>query len=120
MSAKKKKPKTPDPYRIVNAVPSTWTIAQWPADVYPGSPTKGKRLCLAHRDELVKSLALTRIGRELVVMGSAYMRWMTSKGDRVFGYELAPNTEQHAAKRGNGKKYGGWPCAIFVKSPCQK
>lgn len=101
----KKKLKPTDPYRIANPVPATWRISQWPTDVYPGTPTQGKRLCLAHRDELVKALALTRIGRELVVMGSSYMRWLASKGDRVFGYEVAPNKTEHAAKRG-GKANG--------------
>lgn len=102
-----KKTKAPDPYRIANPVPATWRIAQWPADVYPGTPTQGKRLCLAHRDELVKTLALTRIGRELVVIGSSYMRWLASKADRVAGYEIGPNAAEHAAKRGGNGAHKG-------------
>jgi hypothetical protein len=103
----KKKAKASDPYRIANPVPATWRIAQWPADVYPCTPTQGKRLCLAHRDELIKALALARIGRELVVIGSSYMRWLASKADRVAGYEIGPNTAVHAAKRGGNGSHQG-------------
>jgi hypothetical protein len=86
--------------RPTNPVPPhSWSISQWPADVYPSNSTKGRRLCRTYRDELIAQGALTRIGRELVVMGGAYTRWLLSQSARVKDFEVPANRPEHAPKR---------------------
>jgi hypothetical protein len=43
-------------------------------------------LCRAYRDELLAAGALTRVGRELVVLGARYARWLESRACEVPGY----------------------------------
>lgn len=84
------------------AVPHSWPANQWtdkaPA-VYPGDTDKGKYLIRTHKTELVEAGALARIGRELIVFGGPYVKWLARKSARVHGYDIAPNrsSEQTAA-----------------------
>lgn len=71
--------------------PHSWPIDQWPDHVHPGHAGKGRYLVRAHQDELVAAGALVRLGRTRVVIGSAYTRWLASKGGAVAGFEIAPN-----------------------------
>lgn len=86
--------------RPTNPVPPhSWAIEDWPADVFPGNSTKGRRLCRTYTDELVVEGALTRIGRRLVVMGGAYTRWLLSRASHVKDFDVPANRVEHAAKR---------------------
>jgi hypothetical protein len=71
--------------------PHSWGIPDWPATVYPHTPAKARYLIRANRDALVNHGALTRIGRDFVVMGTAYTRWLESQSNRVAGYRIAAN-----------------------------
>jgi hypothetical protein len=75
----------------VPAIPHSWRQEDWPPGIYPGRPSKAKYVLRAHRNELVASGALTRIGRELVVLGAQYVAWLTKNSNRVEGFEIAPN-----------------------------
>jgi hypothetical protein len=81
----------PRPKIPVAPVPHSWSIEDWPRDVYPGSPSQGRYVVNCHRAELVAVGALTRIGRELVVLGPGYARWMVEQAHRVAGFRIAPN-----------------------------
>jgi len=71
--------------------PHSWPVNDWPAEIYPNDPVKARYLVRAHRDELVAAGALSRVGRELVAIGSRYMKWLEGKTENVPGFECPAN-----------------------------
>jgi hypothetical protein len=47
-----------------------------------------------HQHELLKAGAIVRIGRERVVIGEPYVRWMQRQAARVPDYQIAPNARE--------------------------
>lgn len=74
-----------------SAIPHSWALGDWPATVYPGKESKARYIVRAHQDELVASGALTRVGRDLVVIGANYSAWLVKQSGRVSNFEIAPN-----------------------------
>ncbi len=68
--------------------PHSWDLEHWPADVYPHSESRARWLLRTHRSELLEAGALTRVGRELVVLGARYSRWLERKAADVPGYDI--------------------------------
>jgi hypothetical protein len=87
------KKKAVDPYAMMSAVPATWELSGWPKDVWPHTPSRGRRLVLAHRDSLIAALALSRPEKNIVVIGSSFMRWLVSHRDKVRDFDIAPNVQ---------------------------
>ena len=71
----------------------SWSIKCWPPAVYPNSSRRARYLVRANRDSLTSVGALVRIGRELVIIGEPYVRWMQKKVAAVPGYECPANKE---------------------------
>lgn len=65
------------------AAPHSWSIETWPAHVYPGSTERARYFVRVHKEELFAAGALTRPGRELVILGARYVRWLERKAARV-------------------------------------
>jgi len=82
---------------IAQPAPHSWAIESWPAFVYPHSPGKGRYLVRCNRTALVQAGALSRVGRDLVVLGAPFSRWLESQSNRVAGFEIAPNRPEVAA-----------------------
>lgn len=78
-------------------LPHSWNISTWPAEVYPGSPDKARYMVRAQRDSLVREGALVRVGRELVIIGDRYARWMQKGTARVAEFECPANKHRRAA-----------------------
>lgn len=78
-------------------VPHSWDLDSWPPHVYPGKPSRGRYIVRAHRDDLMLAGALTRVGREIVVIGSAYTKWLAKKAANVADFEIAPNRDAQPA-----------------------
>jgi len=81
-------------------VPHSWAVDEWPTTVYPHRPNRGKYIVRAFRTQLIAAGALTRIGRDLVVLGTGYSSWLSKQSDKVEGFEIAPNRgarEENAA-----------------------
>lgn len=78
-----RKPRAPVPASLSL---SSWSVAGWPPTVYPGDAQRGRYLVRAHRDELLRAGALARVGRELVVIGPRYVRWLERRTADVAGY----------------------------------
>jgi hypothetical protein len=106
MSARKKKRRPKQPATVARApkpsavqpVPFGWLVSKWTEiapGVPPGSTSAGKHLVRVRRDELVACGALVRVGRELTVLGSPYIRWLQSEAHRkaVKNFEIAANRE---------------------------
>jgi hypothetical protein len=78
-------------------LPHSWAIDGWPPTVFPNSVTKARYLIRVHRDELIRAGALCRIGRDLIVLGDGYARWLQKKAARVPDYSIAPNARERSA-----------------------
>jgi hypothetical protein len=77
--------------------PHSWAIGDWPPFIYPNDPRKGRYLVRANRTALVEAGALIRVGRDLVVLGAGFSKWLAAQSDRVDGFEIAPNRPAEAA-----------------------
>lgn len=76
------------------AMPHSWSVAQWPASVFPGSTAKARYLIRAHKSELVAAGAIVRVGRELVTIGAKYIRWLETKAHQVQDYHCTANSSK--------------------------
>ncbi len=81
---------------VNNPTPHSWSLKDWPPDYYPNDTSKARYLVRAYRDELTAAGALVRVGRELVIIGAPYVRWMQKKGASVHGYECPANKDRAA------------------------
>lgn len=75
--------------------PHSWDLEHWPQDVYPHSESRARWLLRAHRQELLAAGALARVGRELVIFGDRYTRWLQAQSVNVPGY--VSNAHGHPA-----------------------
>ena len=73
----------------------SWPIANWPAEVFPNDPSKGRHLVRSKRTELVAAGALVRVGRQLVILGGPYDIWMRKKAFEVLDFECPANRAKH-------------------------
>ena len=78
----------------------SWSVTDWPADIWPHRAGKARYVLRVHRDQLMQHGALARIGRELVVIGSRYEKWLQRQAANVPGYETNAAKAQRAAERG--------------------
>lgn len=83
----------------ISPPPHSFTYATWPEGVYPGNGARAKHIVRANRDALVAEGALTRIGREVVVFGGPYCRWLAKQSHRVAEFDMPANRPEHAYKR---------------------
>lgn len=81
------------PRRETNAEPAphSWDIEHWPAAVYPHTSGRARYLVRSHRDELLVAGALSRVGRELIIIGAKYSRWLEKGASNVPGYVCPAN-----------------------------
>lgn len=78
----------------------SWDLEHWPADVYPHSESRARYLVRAYRDELIRAGALTRVGRELVVMGDGYARFLKERTVNVPGFAAGQSTTSNSMQTG--------------------
>lgn len=72
----------------------SWSLADWPADVYPNDSLRARRVLRVYRRELMSCGAVSRVGRELVVFADAYIKWVKSKASKVDGFRVAANEKR--------------------------
>jgi hypothetical protein len=80
-------------------LPHSWRIADWPTNVYPNSPGSGRYVVRTNRDELLALGALTRVGRDLIVIGESFARFLARKIGSVADY-VPPGIAPPAPVRG--------------------
>jgi len=71
--------------------PHSWDLEHWPDYIYPHTESRARYLVRAYRNDLLNVGALTRVGREIVIIGAAYSRWLQSGAKNVAGYESNAN-----------------------------
>ena len=74
--------------------PHSWDLEHWPQNVYPHGKSRARYLVRAYRDELMTAGALVRVGRELVVIGDRYTRWLQLQAANVPGGVCNANRPQ--------------------------
>lgn len=79
-----------------------WTLKTWPETIFPYDGKKARHLIRQNADALLRCGAVVRIGPTLVIFYDGWRRWLASNAGRVAGYDVAPNREEHAAKRFGG------------------
>lgn len=79
-----------------NVAPHSWDIEHWPADVWPHSEGRARYVIRANKDELIAAGCLSRVGREIVVLGAKYTKWLEKQSANVPGYEIAANRQAKA------------------------
>lgn len=79
-------------------IPHSWNLKGWPPEVYPNTPAKARYLIRANSDSLTKAGALVRVGRELVIIGDRYARWMQKCASRVSTYECPAKPRRLAGR----------------------
>jgi hypothetical protein len=85
---------------IADIPPHSWPVSEWSeraANVYPHDTPKANYLVRAHQTDLLACGALVRIGRDRVILGGPYAKWLASQASKVAGYEVAANRPRDAA-----------------------
>lgn len=81
--------------------PHSWSQETWPPSVFPHSPGRARYVLRSNRDALLAAGALARVGRQIVILGAPYTRWLESQSRRVDEWPpIAPNragAKHHAA-----------------------
>ena len=76
------------------AAPHSWDLEHWPTGVYPHTTGRARYMVRSHRDELLAAGALSRVGRELIVLGARYTRWLEARSTEVPDFEIAANRKR--------------------------
>ena len=79
------------------SLPHSWPITSWPAHIYPNDPTKARYLVRANRDDLLQHGAIARVGRQLVIIGARYDKWLQKRAAYVPGYECPANQRERSS-----------------------
>jgi hypothetical protein len=88
----------------VMPAPHSWGFSNWPWWVWPGDGVRGKRFVRTYEEQLFKVGALTRGGRELIVEGAGFTKFLHSQRHMVKDFECPANfTKRH---NGNGATKG--------------
>lgn len=88
--ARKKTPST-------EPAPHSWSLDSWPPGVWPHEKKRARYLLRTHRNELVIAGALSRVGREVIVLGTRYTEWLQKRAGYVSTYEIAANRDGASA-----------------------
>jgi hypothetical protein len=75
-------------------IPHSWSIANWPTTVWPSSERKARYFVRANKSALIQAGVLSRVGRDLIVLGARYSKWLELQASNVPGYEPAMNQKQ--------------------------
>jgi hypothetical protein len=80
----------------------SWSVNNWPHDVWPNSAAKARYVVRAHRESLILAGALSRVGRDLIILGNRYEKWLQKQSARVPDFSIAPNRTKEAASAASG------------------
>jgi hypothetical protein len=71
--------------------PHSWDMEHWPPHVWPHDTNRARYIVRTCKTELIDAGALSRIGREFVLIGASYTRWLQQNGARAARWDIAPN-----------------------------
>jgi hypothetical protein len=73
------------------ALPHSWSLKDWPSAVFPHTESRARYLVRKRLPELMQHRAVARVGRELVVIGAKYDKWLQKQTAAVVGFECNAN-----------------------------
>jgi hypothetical protein len=71
------------PKKKAHSTTESWDLEHWPESVYPHTESRARYLLRAYKLELLDAGVLARVGRDLVVMGEPYRRWLQKRSAHV-------------------------------------
>lgn len=74
-------------------LPHSWAVTDWPAEVFPNKAHAAHYLVRSHETALTAEGALVRIGRQRVILGAPFSRWLAKHSRHVAEYQIAPNRD---------------------------
>jgi hypothetical protein len=74
-----------------DSLPHSWSLRDWPVHVYPNNSAAGRNFIRKHRSALEACGALTRVDRQLTVLGAGFAIFLAGKMANVAGYQIPPN-----------------------------
>ena len=89
---------------IVASVPHSWAVRDWPLEIFPGSSSSARWLIRCNKPDLIAAGALVRVGRQLVVIGNRYARWLERQASEVADFEIAPNRKEPVGEAKEGQQ----------------
>lgn len=69
------------------AVPHSWDLSNWPAQVWPNDPKRAAWIIRSNKTELIAEGALARVGKTRIVIGHPYSRWLERRTTRFAEYQ---------------------------------
>jgi hypothetical protein len=82
--------------------PHSWSVRMWPVGVWPNDAKKAMYILRMHGKELLAAGALARVGRERIVIGGPFVRWIAKQASRIPDYPVAANLRR--AARGDAQQ----------------
>jgi hypothetical protein len=73
------------------AMQPSWSIDNWPPETWPNTVERARYVVRCYRSSLLEAGALSRVGREIIILGARYQRWLEKHSSNVPGYVIAPN-----------------------------
>jgi hypothetical protein len=77
--------------------PHSWDFEHWPQIVWPHSEGRARYVMRAYHDELMQAGAISRVGREIVFLGSKYTRWLERRRAEVPGFSVGAARSRSAS-----------------------
>ncbi len=65
----------------------SWGITTWPEKVWPHTPSRARNMIAKYKASLLEANAISRIGRELVIDGQRYRKWIDSHQNKVNDFD---------------------------------
>ena len=84
---------------VTPSMPHSWAAKNWPPSVFPNDASKAGYLLKAHKDELLAVGALSRVGKDLIVYGEGWGRFLAKGTQKVANYMGTAAAARSARKR---------------------
>jgi hypothetical protein len=85
-------PGNSNPSSAAQPAPHSWDLEHWPVYVWPHTRSRARYVIRMFKRELIAAGALYRVGRQFVLLGAGYTRWLRLHGSQAARYDIAPNT----------------------------
>ena len=75
----------------------SWDLKSWPAAIWPNDGKRARWVLRTHRPELIECGALTRVGKQVVVLSGGYLRFLRRHVGDVIEFRSNLRSQQDRA-----------------------
>jgi hypothetical protein len=79
-----------------DSLPQSWLVKNWPPNIAPGNPVAARAFVRRNRTALIRCGALSRIGKEITVIGVGFAQFLTENMRNVGTWECPANRARKA------------------------